>query len=156
MLTRCATREHNTTMQEESKCRASALQCIDPHSVLKPLEDSQPTEESFHIVLVLLLYFPTPVPLLLHRSTGAPTKRPDFAFNKPLSLALFWKTATLKPFSALSLSLSLFSRPEWVLFQAITWTAYQLAVMEQGSLLIKTWGGERLSGDALKISVGMY
>ncbi len=28
--------------------------------------------------------------------------------------------------------------------------------MEQGSLLIKTWGGEKLSGGALKISVGMY
>ncbi len=41
-------------------------------------------------------------------------------------------------------------------FQAITWTAYQLSVMEQGSLLIKTWGGEKLSGGALKISVGMY
>lgn len=28
--------------------------------------------------------------------------------------------------------------------------------MERGSLLIKTWGVEKLSGDALKISVGMY
>lgn len=93
MLVKCATREHNATRQEESKCRASAPRCIDPHSLLKPLEDSQPIEESFHIVLVLLLYFPTPVPLLLHRSVGALAKRPDFAFNKPLSLALFWKNS---------------------------------------------------------------
>lgn len=139
-----------TKLPDEKSLSARLVPCS---ALIHILSSCSEMTLSFYIVLVPLLYFPTPVPLLQHRSAGSRRRDQTLHLTSHSAWLCSGKMATLKPFS--ERSLSLFRRPEWVLFQAITWTAYQLVVMERDSLLIKTWGGEKLSGDALKISVGM-
>lgn len=105
---------HNTGGQRESKCQACGLQCIDPHSVFKLLVDAQPIEESF-ILSLLRCYIFQALSHFSYTYLQGPRRRGQTLHLTSHSAWLCsGKTATLKPFSALALSL--FSRPEWLLF----------------------------------------